>query len=315
MKKTNEKIQEISESGMNVAQYMFANKLKTIKTLGRIGNSQQLDDAVRLWNINKELIELLKYSEELKLDQKGDASMGWEYIGSATQQKIKALEEQSEQYLRQKSVDNVNERSEIQAKIENIDKSIPFLESIYYEDYKYDDAILDNYREAGGSYAEIPKDLELTEGQKAELKIRIEILQKTKRKLVSDLEENESSSFGFFRTSPRAVVDQLSEGDTQIKSYVAAIPSGEGFSSKDKFDMMFEQMNQRRLKLEGLLNLSGDDISSAVEVRLDKLKDFFFTDMSPAEKEYYQLLYDIRIMTPIYLKQYSSNKSRDKRIF
>ena len=315
LQKTNDLIQEISESGMNVAQYMFANKLKTIQTLGRIGNSQQLDDAVRLWKINKELIDLMQYTSEVKLDMKGDASMGWEYIGSATQQKIKALEEQSEQYLRQKSVNSVNEKSEIKAKIENIDKAIPFLESIYYEDYKYDDAIVDNYREAGGSYAEIPEDLELTEGQKAELKIRIEILERTKRKLVSDLEENESSTFGFFRTSPRAVVDQLSEGDTQIKSYIAAIPSGVGFSSKDKFDMMFEQMNQRRLKLEGLLNLSGDDISSAVEIRLDKLKDFFFTDMSPAEKEYYQLLYDIRIMTPIYLNNTQATKAEMNGFF
>jgi len=315
LQKTNDLIQEISESGMNVSQYMFANKLKTIQTLGRIGNSQQLEDAVRLWKINKELIDLMQYEREVKLDMKGDAGMGWDYIGSATQQKIKSLEEQSEQYLRQKSVNSVNEKSEIQAKIENIDKAVPFLESIYYEDYKYDDAIIDNYREAGGSYAEIPEDLELTEGQKAELKIRIEILERTKRKLVSDLEENESSTFGFFRTSPRAVVDQLSEGDTQIKSYIAAIPSGEGFSSKDKFDMMFEQMNQRRLKLEGLLNLSGNDISSAVEIRLDKLKDLFFTDMSPAEKEYYQLLYDIRIMTPIYLNNTQATKAEVNGFF
>ena len=315
LEKTNDKIREISESGMTVSQYMFANKLKTLQTLGNIGNSKQLNDAINLWNINKQLLDNIQFKEELNASREGDVSMGWDYIGSATEEKIKSLEEQSEQYLRQKSVDFVNEKSEIKSKIDNINKAIPFLESIYYEDYKYDDAILDNYREAGGSYADIPEDLELDENQKAELKLRIEILNRTKNKLISELEENESSSLGFFRTNPQSIIDGLSENGDQIKSYVAAIPSGEGFSSKDKFDMMFEQMNQRRLGLEQKLNLSGESISSAIEIRLDKLKDLFFTDLSPAEKEYYQLVYNLRLLTPIYLNNTQSTKAEINGFF
>ena len=316
LEKTNNKLQEIRNSGTNVANYMFSNKLKTMQTLGNIGNSKQLNEAMQLWNINKELIDIMEYSRNISRSaSSGDVSMGFDYIDSSLGEKIKALQDQSDQFLRQKSVDYVNEKSEITAKIDNINRAIPFLESIYYGDYKSEEAIMDSYREAGGSYADIPEDLELTPNQKADLKLRIEILERTKAKLVSELEENESSSLGFFRVDPQAVTASLAESEESVRPYVAALPSGKGFSSKDKFDMMFEQMNNRRLELEQKLNLSGKTMSSALEIRLDKLKDLFFTDMSPAEKEYYQLVYNTRLLAPIYLNNTQATEAEINGFF
>lgn len=308
LKNTTEKIDEIRGKGQNISTHMFSRKLQVIQSLGNIGNSKQLDEAIQLWSINRELINLLTYDRGIRVKQDGDLEAGFDYLGSATQEKVKSLQDRQEQFLRNKSVESIKERSEIQSKIDNIDKAIPFLEALYYGETGEFGTVAD-------VFADVPENLELNSLEKAEIEVKIKILYATKKRLLTDLDENTVSSVGFFRTDPSVVVESLAEGGTSLKPYVAALPSGGGFSSKDKFDMMFEQINDRRLLLEQRLNLSGKTVSSAIEIRLDKLKDFFATDMSAAEKEYYQLIYDIRIMTPIYLNNVEATKAEVNGFF
>lgn len=295
---TNDKLNQISRSGMSVSNYLFQEKQFTIATLGNIGNSTSLRRAKELYTLNKELLDLVEYSNTIKIKSgTSDLSMSGldESRMASVNQRISEINDQIELITQEKSAESIGERAGLIAKSENLNKTIPFLESIFYGDYTDEDA---NQFE----FADIPKDLHQRGDwpiQKQKLAFKILTLKKTRDRVASLLKENEDEANGFFRTSSEIVIDSLAGGEKSLKPFLLAIP--DIGSSKDKFDMLFTLINGRRIELEGKLNLDRRSALSRANAVLDLGKDFTGIGLSEEEKEYYDLVYKVRTLTPLYL--------------
>jgi hypothetical protein len=324
LNKTNQFLQDVRQSGVNLSNYMFNRKRKVFGTLTEMGNSKQLNQGVKLWDINNKILRLLDdgvAGPGVQLVE-GDATMNIfnEYVGSSVQRSIKALQEEANQIYSQESVEAINEMSSIKTKIDNINKAIPMLQSLISGDYKESQekdgpGYMPIGQDQDYSRVNLPDNFTLDENAIADLKLKLEILQRTKKKLYVKLDETESFVSGFFRTSTEKIVGDLAEGGDAMKPFVAALPSGEGISSFDQFGMLFESMNDRRLYLQEKLGLSGDGFKKRLNMSIDKLKDALWTDMSPLEKEYYQLVYDIRLLTPLYLNNTEATAQEQNGFF
>ena len=298
----NELLNEASNSGMNLDNYLFNEKKRVITSLNNIGNSTSLRRSDELWSLNNELVNLMKYSESIKVKQygedAGDASMSGltdEAKTNAVNQRIASINSRIDEITQGTAADLLNEKAELSARLNNLNKTISFLEDIYYGDYEDEEGVQD----LSDSRANIPNNLELTDSQKLQLVMKIKILKETRRRTVSDLENNEAEDNGFFRTDLDKTIESLAQSKETIKPFVVSIPNVG--SSKNKFDMLFKLMNDRRLKLEQVLNLGGEDFYSKLSISIDRFKDVSFVGLSPLEKEYYELVYQIRTLTPLYL--------------
>ena len=295
---TNDKLNQISRSGMTVSNYLFKEKQFTIATLDNIGNSTSLRRANELYALNKELLDLVEYSNTIKVKSgTSDLSMSGlnESRMASVNQRITEINDQVDLITQEKSSETISERASLIAKSENLNKVIPFLESIFYGDYTDEDA-------EQFDFANIPKGLHKRADwpqQKEKLAFKILTLKETRDRVDLLLKENEDEANGFFRTNPNKVIESLAVREETLKPFLLAIP--DIGSSKDKFDMLFTLMNNRRLDLEDKLNLDRRSVLSRANAVLDLGKDFTGIGLSEEEKEYYDLVYKIRTLTPLYL--------------
>ena len=272
----NKKIEEIDSSGQTIDGYMLNSKKTVMSTMQNIGESEQIEEALELWNLNNGMASLITSAEqEGKLDISKDGKITFtdrvsEEEKNYLNQKLATYQEAIDGYKQQSASKNLERISQIEANLQNIPIAVERLserlERLDPESQEFNKTV-----------------------------IALSILERLENKSKAKKEGIKRTTDAVLKTKNEKLVQESSSYEW-MKQHLSSIPTGEQFSAKNKFDFLFESMNARRLELESQIN------TTAAGLSYDKIKDMLSItpDLTDVEKEYYQTVLTVRSLAPLY---------------
>ena len=272
----NKKLEEVDASGQTVDGYMFNRKKTVLSTMANTGDSEQIDEAMKLWELNSGMTSLIVSGEQDgKLDISKEGKITFtdrvseeekEYINS----KLYDYQEKINSFKRSSASQNLNQVSEVKSNLQNIpvarERLLFRLQNLDPESQEY-----------------------------SKTGIALAILDRLEAKNKSKIEGIKITTDAILKTSGENLVQETSDYKW-MSQHLASVPTGDKFSAKNKFDFLFESINLRRLELESQLNTTSAGLS------YDKVKDLLSITggLTEKEKEYYQTILTVRSMAPLY---------------
>lgn len=274
----NEKLKEVDASGLTVDGFMYANKRRVIPTLANIGRSDQIEDAAKLYELNSGMTDLIlsSYNDgKLDIDESGNITFTDRVSGTEKEileSKLTSYQKRLKEFKTEKTSKSIDEISSIKTKLRNIpvlqERLLKRLQDLNPDSPKYAEALL--------AY---------------ETTNRLETIYEDKIRNINQ------STDAILRTNANKIVEETSEFKW-MPQHLSSIPMSEEFSPKNKFDFLFESLNNRRLQLEKELEITpNQNVLNAVS---NIFSSTFGGGMSAKEKEYYETLYTVRALAPIY---------------
>lgn len=272
----NKKLEEIDSSGQTVDGYMLNSKKTVMSTMQNIGESEQIEEALELWNLNNSMASLITSAEqEGKLDISKDGNITFtdrvsEEEKNYLNQKLATYQEAIDEYKQQSASKNLERISQIEANLKNIPVAA--------------ERLLNRLERLDPESQEFNKTA-----------IALAILERLENKNKAKKEGIKRTTDAVLKTKNEKLVQESSSYEW-MKQHLSSIPTGEQFSGKNKFDFLFESMNARRLELESQIN------TTAAGLSYDKIKDMLSItpDLTDVEKEYYQTVLTVRSLAPLY---------------
>jgi len=283
----NEKLKEVDASGMTVDGFMYANKRRVIPTLENIGRSDQIEDAAKLYELNSGMTDLIlsSYNDgKIDIDELGNITFSESISGTEKEileLKLRSSQAKVKEFKTEKTSKYIDEVSSIKTKLRNIpvlqERILKRLYDLNPNTPKYTEALL--------AY---------------ETTKRLQTIYEDKIRNINQ------STDAVLKTNANHIVEETSEFEW-MPQHLSSIPISEKFSAKNKFDLLFESLNTRRIQLEKKLGISpNQNVLNAIS---DIFSSTFGGGLSSEEKEYYETLYTVRALAPIYTNNdYSIDK-------
>ena len=284
-------VKNIEESGNSTDKQFFLRKLEYEQKFDRIlptGTGSILENSLTLFKYKKDLAEFVIDLEEkglVDIDEKGSISYNSERIkasgGAAYLEKIEAKLESLNNSIANSRGETWNKNSEKLAEIDASLRNIPVLK----------ESLLTKYMSSQDR------------DEKTRLSEEMKRLDETETVLESKKENLEIQNYAVINTMPEELAEKISSSvePSILKPYLESLEGQKGLSAKNRVDLLTESMIDR---MEDLIGSEQIDVGYADAV-VHKFKDLLswpgFVELSPSEKEYYQLATTVKSLLPIYL--------------